>query len=255
MKPDNIAIIHSLEPRTVKVWLCGDVHVGAEGCQLDAWEKWLASLMEDPDAYVIFVGDLMDNVTRTSVGSVFAPMPPSEQLEVITRALRPLSEDGRILALVAGNHCLRSARDVDMDPLYTVCVRLGIENLYRRDFAAIRVKMGRTQSCARAFNLLAFHGACDAKVRQMANNVEGFDVLLTGHTHQPVTRIPAHLCLNRSGKVVMKEIIQATACSWCDYVGYAARGMYQPQVQSRPQCLILEWDSSQTRDKHITVSW
>ena len=53
----------------------------------------------------------------------------------------------------------------------------------------------------------------------------------------------------------MKELVQVTACSWCDYIGYGARGMYQPQVQSRPQALVLEWDSSQQHGKHIGVEW
>ena len=255
MRPDYQSIVHNIEPRTVKVWICGDVHVGAEGAQLEAWQRFLDMVEEDDDSYVLFVGDLMDNATRNSKGDLWTGMTPAESMDYIERCLRPLAAKGKILAMLAGNHELRSAKDVDMDPLYNVAVRLGIEKLYRRDFAAVRVKMALTKGCVRSYSMIAFHGAADFRVRQMANNVEGFDAVITGHTHQPVTRIPAHLCMTQSGKVVMKEVLQVTACSWCDYVGYGARGMYQPQTQSRPQCLVLEWDASQRNDKHISLSW
>lgn len=255
MKPDSQAILHNLTPRTIKVWVCGDVHVGAQGAQLEAWSNWLDSIMEDEDSYVIFLGDLIDNATRNSKGDIWTGMSPADQMDYVEKSLRPLAKSGKILALLAGNHELRTAKDTSLEPLYDVAVRLGIEDVYRRDFAAVRIQMAVTKSCRRAYNIMVFHGGSDYKVRQMANNLEGFDVLVTGHTHQPITRIPAHLCMTHSGKVVMKEVIQVTACSWCDYIGYGARGMYQPQVQSRPQCLVLEWDASQTKDKRITVSW
>ena len=255
MRPDHQAIVHRLEPRTVKVWLCGDVHVGSEGCDLHGFERFLDRVMEDDDAFVVFVGDLMDNATRNSKSDLWQGMSPSEQMDYIAKVLTPLAKAGKILALVAGNHELRTARETDIEPLYTVAVRLGIENVYRRDFAAIRIQFGEFVKIRKAYNILAFHGASDFKTRQMMNNIEGFDALVTGHTHQPVTRMPAHLCLTQKGMVALKEVIQVTACSWCDYQGYGARGMYQPQVQSRPQCLILEWANSQHVPKRISVSW
>ena len=255
MRPDFQAIVHDIEPRTVRVWICGDVHAGAEGADLHGFEAFLDRIMDNDDAFVIFTGDLMDNVIRNSVGSLWQGMRPAEQMDYIAKVLAPLAKAGKILALVAGNHELRTAKDVDVDPMYTVAVRLGIEKVYRRDFAAIRVVMALTKSCRLAYNILAFHGASDAKVRQMANNVEGFDAVVTGHSHQPVTRIPAHLTLTSQGRVIMKEVVQVTGCSWCDYVGYGARGMYQPQAQSRPQCLVLEWHATQTRAKRLTVEW
>lgn len=255
MRSDFQAIIHDLEPRTVRVWICGDVHVGAEGCDMKGFEAFLDRVMDDDDAYVLFTGDLMDNVTKNSVGSLWQGMKPSEQLEYIAKVLAPLAKAKKILALVAGNHELRTARDTDLDPLYNVAVRLGIERLYRRDFAAVRVQFGSITTGRKVYNILAFHGASDFKTRQMANNIEGFDALVTGHTHQPVVRAITHLTLSQKGNVSMKEVVQVTGCSWCDYIGYGARGMYQPQAQSRPQCLVLEWANSQNVPKRVTVSW
>lgn len=255
MRPDCQAIVHNLEPRTVKVWVCGDVHVGAQGAQLEAWTKWLEEIEEDDDSYVIFLGDMMDTNTRHSVSDIWTGMSPADQMDYITRSIRPLAEKGKILAILPGNHELRMVKDTSIDPMYDICVRLGIESLYRRDYAAVRVRMNLTRGCARTFNIICFHGTSDLKTRQMANNVEGFDAVLVGHTHQPIARIPAHLCLTQKGKVTLKEVVQITACSWCDYIGYGARGMYPPQAQARPQALVLEWDSSQKHETRIGVCW
>ncbi|MBO7673661.1 MAG: metallophosphoesterase [Atopobiaceae bacterium] len=261
MRPDTDVIVHELAPRTIKVWVCGDVHVGAENCQLKEFERWIAEIENDPDAYVIFTGDLMDTATKSSVGDVFHGMNPREQMEYIHDTLYNLAHEGKILAMLTGNHELRVARETSIDPLYDVAVRLGIQNVYRRDFAAVRIRMSSTEvrdnskGTRIAYSILAFHGGSDFKVRQMANNVEGFDALVTGHSHQPVTRIPAHLCLTNANKIMLREVVQVTGCSWCDYAGYGARGMFQPQVQSRPQALVLHWVGSNNADKRLTVEW
>ena len=255
MRPDTDVIIREVEPKQMRVWVCGDVHVGSEQCQIKEFEKWISQIENDPDSYVVFLGDLMDTATKSSVGDVFHGMNPREQIEYVNDILYNLAHNGQILALLTGNHELRVARETSIDPLYDVAVRLGIQDAYRRDFAAIRIKMARTRSDCRAYNLLAFHGASDAKVRQMANNIEGFDALLTGHSHQPVARIPAHLCMTQNGKLTMREVVQVTGCSWCDYSGYGARSMLQPMVQSRPQCLVIDFPNSQSLGKKLSIQW
>ncbi len=255
MRPDTDVIVRKLEPRDIKVWVCGDVHVGAAECQIKEFEKFIQMIEDDPDSYVIFLGDLMDTAIKNSPGDVFHGMNPHEQMDYLTDLLYNLANDGKILAFLPGNHELRIARDTSIDPLYDVAVRLGIQDVYRRDFAAVRIRMVHTKSCTKTYNILVFHGASDFKTRQMANNVEGFDAIVTGHNHQPVVRMPAHLCLTHPGKIIMKEIVQITATSWLDYSGYGARGMYQPQVQSRPQCLMIKWSPCQHESKEVSVSW
>lgn len=256
MKPDNQIILHELEPRDIKVWICGDVHVGDENCMLGEWEKWLSSIEEDEDSYVIFLGDLMNCTTRKSIGDIFADVcTPKEQQKIIKDSLYNLSQDGRILAMVMGNHEWRVGKESSIDPLYDVAVQLGIQDVYRKNFASIRIRMKR-DSLHCTYDLLAFHGASDLKVRNFANNIEGWDALCVGHTHDPKVDIPAHLCLSTNGKITMKEIVKVVGCSWLDYGGYGARAMHLPKSVARPQCLKLTWPTSnQQKYKKITVEW
>lgn len=258
MKPDKQIIVHDLEPRDVKVWVCGDVHIGDENCLLSAWQKWLREIEDDPDSYVIFLGDLMNCSTRRSVSDIFSDVcTPLEQQRIVHDSLYNLAHDGRILAMVMGNHEWRVGRDTSIDPLYDVAVDLGIHDVYRRDFASVRVRMRQPNASTHVtYDLLAFHGASDLKTRNMANNIEGWDALCTGHTHDPKVDMPAHLCLSTGGKITMREVVRVVGCSWLDYGGYGARAMYLPKSQARPQCLKLKWPKSNHQElKRITVEW
>lgn len=256
MRPDSQIILHELEPRDIKVWVCGDVHVGDENCMLSEWQRWLQDVEDDPDSYVVFIGDLMNCTTRRSIGDIFADVcTPRQQQHIIKDALYNLAHDGRILAMVMGNHEWRVGRETSLDPLYDVAVELGIGDVYRRDFASVRIRM-RNGNMHVTYDLLAFHGASDLKVRNMANNIEGWDALCVGHTHDPKVDIPAHLCLSSNGKITLKQIVKVVGCSWLGYGGYGARAMYLPKAQARPQCLKLAWPlSCQQKYKKITVEW
>ena len=258
MRPDKEIIIHDIEPRDVKVWVCGDVHVGDANCLLSEWQKWLQSIEDDPDSYVIFLGDLMNCTTRTSVGDVFEDLcSPKAQQEIVHDSLYNLAKDGRILAMVMGNHEFRVGRETSIDPLYDVAVSLGVQDVYRKNFASVRVRMRKPNTGMKvAYDILAFHGASDLKVRNMANNIEGWDALCVGHIHDPKVDIPAHLSLSINGKITLKQIVKVVGCSWVDYGGYGARNMFLPKAIARPQCLRLAWTTSnQQKFKKITVEW
>lgn len=256
MKPDKQIILHELEPRDIRVWICGDVHVGDENCMIKEWGKWLDQIEEDPDSYVIFLGDLMNCTTKKSVGDIFSDWcSPREQQKIIKDSLYNLAQDGKILAMVMGNHEWRVGKDSSVDPLYDVAVELGINDVYRKNYASVRVRM-KNGNMHCTYDMLAFHGASDLKVRNMANNIEGWDALCVGHTHDPKVDIPAHLCLSTNGKITMKEIVKVVGCSWLDYGGYGARAMYLPKSVARPQCLKLKWPASnQQKFKKITIEW
>lgn len=264
MHPDTQIILHELEPRTIRVWVCGDVHVGDEKCQLKEWGAWLKEINESEDDYVIFLGDLMNCTTKKSVSDIFSDkLTPREQQKVIFDALYPLAQNGKILAMVMGNHEWRVGKESSIDPLYDVAVQLGIDNVYRKNFASVRVKMtgahepnNKRNNCVKkVYDILAFHGASDLKTRNMANNIEGWDALCTGHVHDPKVEMPAHLCVTTAGNIITKEIVRVVGCSWLDYGGYAARAMYLPKVISRPQALVLEWRNSNSVPKRVGVEW
>ena len=59
--------------------------------------------------------------------------------------------------------------------------------------------------------------------------IEGIDLLITGHTHKPLTFPVAKLRVNtQSGKITKQQFKVVTATSWLKYGGYPIRKMMTP---------------------------
>ncbi len=69
----------------IQLHFIADVHLGAQEHMTEAWEKFCATVLDDPNAYIILGGDLINNATRTSVSNIFDEiMRPMEQFYMIT---------------------------------------------------------------------------------------------------------------------------------------------------------------------------
>ena len=59
----------------VTVFPLADVHMGAEGAEVQAFYALVNQIAKEPNSYVTLQGDLIDNGTRNSVTNIFkAPM-------------------------------------------------------------------------------------------------------------------------------------------------------------------------------------
>ena len=85
-----------------------------------------------PLAFLILGGDLINNNTRSSVGSPWDDtVRPREQKRLMVEALEPIKD--RILCCVSGNHERRSLKDADDDPPYDIMTKLDLEDVYRQN--------------------------------------------------------------------------------------------------------------------------
>ena len=101
----------------VKVYAVGDLHAGAIQANLKGWEKFNQIILDDPKAYVIFLGDLMNNATKSSVSNPYEDiMRPRDQKIYLKEHLMDLAKADRILAILPGNHENRSLKDADDSP-------------------------------------------------------------------------------------------------------------------------------------------
>ena len=134
-------IIHELKGRTIKVYAVADVHIGARECDLDGFEAFLHRIAKDKDAYIVLCGDLCNNGIAGSHSSVYEEviMPGMAQVEKAVELLSPIKD--RILGAVGGNHEARSRKAVDLDPMYAIMLMLGKGELYRTNFAMLRVNL------------------------------------------------------------------------------------------------------------------
>ena len=136
MRRDYDMIVRHLPGDEVEIFPIADIHLGAQEHRAKEWKSFCDSFLARPNAYLVLVGDLIDNGTRSGVTDIFkATMPPSSQKRMMAEMLAPLKE--RIIAVVPGNHCARSGKDADDDPCLDICSKLDIEDLYRPNAAFI----------------------------------------------------------------------------------------------------------------------
>lgn len=214
-----------------------DLHIGSEHFDQPAWEKFVRSIPEN--TYIVIGGDCMDNGLKASVTLPYEQtMRPREQKAYLAETLAPIKD--RILCGVSGNHEYRSTKEADDNPLYDVFAKLDIEDRYRENGAFLFMGFGSRENCGRArpfYCMMVHHGSGGGmyigsqtyKQERFGNMIEGLDILVTGHTHKPLTFPSAKLvCDPQNSMVSVKEFRVVTANSWLDYGGYAMRKMLSP---------------------------
>jgi predicted phosphodiesterase len=243
---DNTVLILNIDAMFIKVYLVGDVHLGAAEHMAKEWGAFRAKLLSEEDSYMVLVGDLMNNGTRCSKTNVYEEtMPPSEQKRLLFEQLKPLADAGKILCGTMGNHEGRSVKDVDLDPLYDVFVLLGIADRYRRNMCFMKLRLSRA-----TYIFCVSHGASPARTAQFATCLEDVDVFITGHTHSPKLEMPMKIRVPQKGnKVSYKEMHTAVVPSWLAYGGYGMSALYSPKVTGKPQIVRLKATSRDTAKK------
>lgn len=242
-----------MEGRTIKVWAIADVHIGAREADIPGFTGFLRRVEDDLDSFIVLVGDIINNGLKDSLTNVYEEiLPPSLQIDKAVELLEPVAD--RILGAVGGNHEARSRKAVDMDPMHTIMVRLGIGHLYRANMAFLRIILERGNTKSR-HALLLVHGKTANKKRRFAYSVEGVDAIISGHTHDGLVEKPARLVFNSQNVVSIQPLVSLTATSWLDYGGYAAAGLFEPKATGCPQCLELEYAATNNRQPRIRVIW
>lgn len=262
---DDFEIICRRFDSAVKIYPIADVHFGAISHQEKEWARFCKMLEADEDAYVILDGDLINNNTRSSVGSPWDDtIRPREQKKRMVEYLSPIKE--RILCLTSGNHERRSLKDADDDPTYDIACKLDIEDVYRQNAAFLVVKIGshnkgyKREAAPRVcYNIAVTHGAGGGiytgatvnRNERFGNVIEGVDLLIVGHTHKGTLTRPAKLTFDsRCERVLMREYVVLSCEAWQNFGGYALQKMLLPSETARPQTVCLS-----DKEKDIAVHW
>ena len=249
MKDFDMIIRHFPERNDLHLHFIADVHLGAREHLEREWADFCDHVLDDPNAYIILGGDLINNATRTSVSNVFdETMRPREQKRIIAEMLKPLKD--RILCAVPGNHEGRSGKDADDDPMYDILCKLDLEDLWRENLAFLKIQIGDITGSGLknpTYMLVVTHGAGGGIYTGAAVNrnerfgyvIDGADALLVGHSHKPFVTQPGKLYIDTRNNIVsIKPFKVIVATSWLEYGGYAARKMLLPASHA-PQIITL----------------
>ena len=170
---------------TLRVYALGDIHVGSEQFDERAVRKKIDLIKNDEQGVLVLCGDLGDYGLKNCKTNVYqATMQPKEQQEYIYELFKPIAH--KLSAVVPGNHEERITREVGLCPLYDLCVRWGVPEVYRENVAITKYIFGnKGNKQPIVFVGVTTHGSTRNKHRKFINCFDGVDFAVSGHTHTP----------------------------------------------------------------------
>lgn len=253
MLDDFQLIKHTLDTTLpyINIYPIGDLHIGSGEFGEESFNRWKKIVMSDPYSKIVIIGDMMDNGLKTSMTNSFeAKMQPFQQKQWLKEQLEPIKD--KILGAVQGNHEYRSTIMADMYPLYDVMAKLDLEDLYRQNMGFVKINLGQRNSDRQcSYTLVLAHGSSKTKTEKFSYAIDGMDLLVTGHIHQPKSAFQSKIVIDSKNETVgMKDFVHITVPSFQKLGGYALRGMYMPQ--SSNIFPIIQLGGSR---KEVQVSW
>ena len=240
MLPDFEMIIHKFPKREdITIIPIADVHLGARECMEQEFIKFIDTIKDKPNVYLVLGGDLINNATRSSATNIFEEtIRPADQKKEMSKILAPVAH--KILAAVSGNHERRSGKDADDDPTYDILCKIDSEAVYRENMAFVKFQFGDPAKNGEnnpTYTIVVTHGAGGGaltsgavlKGERFGYAVDGMDALIMGHTHKPFTTQPGKIVIDKfNNKVSVKPFKVINMTSWLEYGGYAAQKMLLP---------------------------
>lgn len=244
---DDFTLIKSnfIELDHLNIYPLGDTHIGSKEFDLELFLKWRAMVEQDPNGYVVIIGDIMNMGLRNSKSNVYEEkLSPMEQKETCYELLKPIAH--KIIAGCSGNHEYRCVKEVGTNPLYDVFCRLRIEDRYRENICFIKLTVGKQGSNPNTYGVVLTHGTSKNKDEKWTYSVDGCDCFISGHTHlgthQPCGKIKMDLTHERVKTVGYQHIVVTPFQS---YGSYAIRGKYTPIHLGQFQC--IKFDGTEKR--------
>ena len=219
----------------ITIYPLADLHIGDRNCDINMIRARINTIREDPHAYAILDGDLIDNATTDSVGDTYTEtQAPGEQITTISRLLEPIS--GKLLAAVPGNHERRTSRSAGIDITRIICERIGIGDKYSPETAALTINIGKIQ-----YVIYISHGSGGGKkIGGKANalldqsDIINADIYLQGHTHVPLVTRKTRFDTTRSGKIEQREMLFVNTAAALNYGGYGELAGFTPTSTVNP---------------------
>ena len=247
----------------IKIACISDIHFGALEHMEHEWNSFIQKVLADPTLYLVLGGDLINNNTRSSVGSPWDDtIRPREQKRLMVEALKPIKD--RILCCVSGNHERRSLKDADDDPTYDIMAKLDLEDVYRQNAAFMKLQLGQRSNsepnkgrCTYTFVVThgsgggIYTGSTVNRNERWGNVIDGLDCLIVGHTHKGTVSRPSKLVFDpRNDLVTIKDYLVVSCVAWQRYAEYPLQKMMPPASTGNPQVLHLH-----DEEKYIEVRW
>jgi len=235
------------ETEYITLYPIADVHWGAEECMEKEFQAYLKKIAADPSAAVLLAGDLLNNGIKSSKTDVYRERyPPDVQKEMMIDLLWPIRD--KIVAGVSGNHEYRTVKESCQDVMKDIFVALQIRDRYEPDAAFVKISLGQKGNKKPVtYMIFMTHGSGGGasgtyveKQNRYHLHIEGVDIAILGHSHDPDKKPSARLVLDsHNNKVFRRETCIFVCTSWLSYNGYPVRNQYPPKA-FRPDTIRLD---------------
>ena len=236
----------------VELHIFADEHYGDENCDIKRLMERIEYVRNTPSAYCILNGDIIDNVTKTSVGDVYAQeFNPMEQLQKAVEFFEPIKD--KILCITHGNHENRTYKHEGIDLASLMATQLGLANKYTLTSALMFLRFGAVETHQKETNgsgnirkvcytLYVLHGSGGgrkegSKVIRLADlaSIIDTDIYIHSHTHLPLIMKQAfHRIDPRNNTVAIVDKLFVNTAANLNYGGYGEAGAFKPTSKETP---------------------
>jgi hypothetical protein len=225
---EKIISVRSRPETVVKLIPLGDIHVGHRDLDLDRLTKTIDFIKNDPQCYVIGMGDYAEAIDFKDMRADPNTMDrdlltPDEQYAKVEELLEPIKD--KIICLLDGNHdymfwMRHSHNFVDV-------MAHNLEVPYAGFSAYIRIKTERAKANRTQFNAYAHHGWSSSRseggavnsIHDLHNKFPGLHLYLMGHTHRLGEALPrTTLYIDDGGNI--REWIEKYVFTGAFFKGY-----------------------------------
>lgn len=234
----------SKEIDTLELHIFADEHIGDHYCDIPRLKSRIDYVANNPNAYCILNGDIIDYASRSSIGDIetrdFNIM---EQLEVAVQLFSPIKK--KILCITDGNHENRGYRKEGFDVSKIIASQLGISSFYSPTSAFIFLQFGNSEikrGKKQHYTLYVNHGSGGgrkegAKAIRLADmaSVCDADIYIHSHTHLPMVLKEGYFRVDvQNSSVINVTKLFVNTASNLNYGGYGVAQEYKPNSKDTP---------------------
>lgn len=247
-----IKIDLSRELQYIELHIFADEHIGDEHCDIERLKERIEYVKNNPNAYCILNGDIVDNATKTSIGDTYTQeFNPMEQLQKAYELFAPIKN--KIWLITHGNHENRTYRKEGINLSYLIAAQLGLSDRYTPTSAMLFVRFGQQSRSTKETNgsgnirkmcytIYALHGsgggrkegAKAIRLADMASIVDA-DIYIHSHTHLGmIMRQGFHRVDKPNSNVSLVDKLFVNTAANLNYGGYGEAGEFKPSSKESP---------------------
>ena len=243
MKTIKIDLPKELE--AIELHTFADEHIGDEHCDLPRLKNRIEYVKNNPYAFCVLNGDLIDNATKTSIGDTYSQVfNPMEQLEKAVELFSPIKD--KIIAITHGNHEARTYRKEGIDLSRLLSAQLGLFDRYSPTSALVFLRFGKSRNHSgeskQCYTIFMLHGSGGgrkegAKAIRLADmaSIIDTDIYIHSHTHLPmVMKQSFHRIDKQNSTVRLVEKLFVNTAANLNYGGYGEAQEFRPSSKTSP---------------------